>query len=66
MMIESVRVQLQYKPKKSTNMANILVVDDETSLFTLLHTVLGRKRHEVVLADSGQKGIDMLFIGQAR
>jgi DNA-binding response OmpR family regulator len=35
------------------------VVNDETSLLTLRHTVLERTGHAVVLADSGQKGIDM-------
>jgi CheY-like chemotaxis protein len=53
MMIERVPSQFQFKQ------ANILVVGDETSLLTLRHTVLERKGHEVVLADSGQKGINL-------
>ena len=40
-------------------MAQILVIDDEESIRKLLHTVLKRKGHEVFLADSGQKGINM-------
>jgi DNA-binding response OmpR family regulator len=40
-------------------MARILVIDDEESIRKLLHTVLKRKGHEVFLADSGQKGINM-------
>lgn len=40
-------------------MARMLVIDDEDSIRKLLHTVLKRKGHEVFLADSGQKGINM-------
>ncbi|SRR5712692_8289160 len=40
-------------------MANILVVDDETILLTLMDTVLSRKGHEVVLAGGGHKGVEM-------
>ena len=40
-------------------MARILVIDDEESIRGLLSTVLKRKGHEVFLADSGQKGINM-------
>ena len=40
-------------------MASMLVIDDEDSIRTLLHTVLKRKGHEVFLADGGQKGINM-------
>jgi two-component system, NtrC family, response regulator AtoC len=40
-------------------MARILVIDDEESIRKLLSTVLKRKGHEVFLADSGQKGINM-------
>lgn len=40
-------------------MARILVIDDESSIRTLLHTVLKRKGHEVFLSDSGQHGIDV-------
>lgn len=40
-------------------MAHILVVDDETSLLTLMDTVLSRKGHEVVLAGGGHKGIEV-------
>lgn len=40
-------------------MARMLVIDDEESIRGLLSTVLKRKGHEVFLADSGQKGINM-------
>ena len=40
-------------------MARILVVDDEESVRELLCTVLSRKGHEVLLADGGQKGLDL-------
>jgi DNA-binding response OmpR family regulator len=40
-------------------MARILVIDDEERIRKLLHTVLKRKGHEVYLAGSGQKGIDV-------
>lgn len=40
-------------------MAYILVVDDEASIRELLCTVLSRKGHDVLLADGGQKGIDL-------
>ncbi|MBC7839588.1 MAG: response regulator [Nitrospiraceae bacterium] len=40
-------------------MARMLVIDDEESIRKLLSTVLKRKGHEVFLADSGQKGINM-------
>lgn len=40
-------------------MARMLVIDDEENIQKLLHTVLKRKGHEVFLADSGQKGINM-------
>ena len=40
-------------------MARMLVIDDEESIRKLLHTVLKRKGHEVFLADSGQRGINM-------
>ena len=52
MMIERVPSQFQYKQ------ANILVVDDETSLLPLRHTVFERKGHEVVLAESGERRAD--------
>lgn len=38
-------------------MATIMVVDDEESIRTLLDTVLTRKGHEVLLADSGARAI---------
>lgn len=40
-------------------MARMLVIDDEDSIRKLLHTVVKRKGHEVFLADSGQKGINV-------
>jgi DNA-binding response OmpR family regulator len=40
-------------------MSRILVIDDEDSIRKLLKTVLTRKRHEVFLAENGQKGIDL-------
>ena len=40
-------------------MARILVVDDEETIRDLLRTVLRRLGHEVLLADRGQKGIEV-------
>ncbi len=40
-------------------MARILVVDDEETIRDLLHTVLRRLGHEVLLADRGQQGIEV-------
>lgn len=40
-------------------MARILVVDDEETIRDLLHTVLRRLGHEVLLADRGQRGIEV-------
>ncbi len=40
-------------------MLRILVIDDEDSIRRLLKTVLTRKGHDVLLAESGQKGIDL-------
>jgi DNA-binding response OmpR family regulator len=40
-------------------MARILVIDDEESIRELLCTVLSRKGHEVLLADGGQRGVDL-------
>lgn len=40
-------------------MLRILVIDDEDSIRKLLQTVLTRKGHDVLLAESGQKGIDV-------
>ena len=39
-------------------MPRILVIDDEPRIYELLHTVLQRKGHEVVLAENGSKGIE--------
>jgi len=40
-------------------MAKILVIDDEPSIRNLLDTILRRKGYDVVLADSGRKGLDL-------
>jgi DNA-binding response OmpR family regulator len=40
-------------------MSRILVIDDEDSVRKPLKTVLTRKGHDVLLADGGQKGIDV-------
>ena len=40
-------------------MAKILVVDDEQGIRTLLDTLLTRKGYEVMLAPSGQKGLEL-------
>ena len=40
-------------------MATILVIDDEPSIRDLLDTLLSRKGYDVVLADSGQKGLEI-------
>lgn len=39
-------------------MARILVIDDEQRMRDLLNTVLQRKGHEVVLAESGSQGVE--------
>ena len=39
-------------------MARILVIDDDQRLRDLLHTVLQRKGHEVVLAENGSTGVE--------
>jgi DNA-binding response OmpR family regulator len=40
-------------------MAKILVIDDEPGIRDLLDTLLRRKGYEVVLAETGQKGVDL-------
>ena len=40
-------------------MARILVVDDEEGIRELLCTVLSRKGHEVLLAESGERGLKL-------
>jgi CheY-like chemotaxis protein len=40
-------------------MAKILVIDDEPGIRDLLDTLLTRKGYDVVLADSGQKGLEI-------
>jgi DNA-binding NtrC family response regulator len=40
-------------------MAKILVADDEPGLLDLLHTVLRRKGHDVVLAPLAQKAVEL-------
>jgi DNA-binding NtrC family response regulator len=40
-------------------MAKILVIDDEEGIRSLLDTLLSRKGYEVVLAASGQKGLEL-------
>ena len=39
-------------------MAKILVIDDEPGIRDLLDTMLSRKGYEVVLAESGRKGLE--------
>jgi CheY-like chemotaxis protein len=41
-------------------MAKILAIDDEQSIRNLLDTLLRRKGYDVVLAESGQKGLELL------
>ena len=40
-------------------MSKILVIDDEPSIRELLDTILRRKGYDVVLVDTGQKGLDI-------
>lgn len=40
-------------------MAKILVIDDEPGIRDLLDTLLRRKGYDVVLAESGQKGLEL-------
>lgn len=40
-------------------MAKILVIDDEQGIRNLLDRLLSRKGYEVVLADSGRKGLEL-------
>ena len=40
-------------------MAKILVIDDEPGIRDLLDTLLRRKGYDVVLAENGQKGLDL-------
>lgn len=40
-------------------MAKILVIDDEQGIRHLLHTLLRRKGYDVILADSGEKGLEV-------
>ena len=40
-------------------MAKILVIDDEQSIRDLLDTLLCRKGYDVVLAESGRKGLEV-------
>ena len=40
-------------------MAKILVIDDEPSIRDLLDTLLSRKGYDVILTDSGQKGLEV-------
>ncbi len=40
-------------------MAKILVIDDDRSVRRLLETFLRRKGYEVVLADTGQRGLEL-------
>ena len=40
-------------------MAKILVIDDEPGIRGLLDTLLSRKGYDVILAESGQKGLEV-------
>ena len=40
-------------------MAKILVIDYEQGIRDLLDTILSRKGYDVVLAESGQKGLEL-------
>lgn len=40
-------------------MSKILVIDDEEGIRSLLDTLLSRKGYEVVLAESGRKGLEL-------
>ena len=40
-------------------MATVLVIDDEESIRNLLDTLLSRKGYEVVVASSGQRGLEL-------
>jgi DNA-binding NtrC family response regulator len=40
-------------------MAKILVIDDEQGIRDLLDTLLSRKGYDVVLAESGRKGLEL-------
>ena len=40
-------------------MAKILVIDDEQGIRDLLNTILSRKGYDVVLAESGRKGLEL-------
>ena len=40
-------------------MAKVLVIDDEPGIRDLLDTLLNRKGYDVILADSGQKGLEV-------
>ena len=40
-------------------MAKILVIDDEQGIRNLLDTLLSRKGYDVVLAESGSKGLEL-------
>ena len=40
-------------------MATILVIDDEPGIRDLLDTLLSRKGYDVILAESGQKGLEI-------
>jgi CheY-like chemotaxis protein len=47
-------------------MAKILVIDDEEGIRDLLDTLLSRKGYDVVLAESGQKGLEPQSIHHSR
>jgi len=40
-------------------MAKILVIDDDQGILRLLDTLLSRKGYDVVLAESGRKGLEL-------
>jgi two-component system, NtrC family, response regulator AtoC len=40
-------------------MAKVLVIDDERSIRHLLDTLFRRKGHDVVLAENGQRGLEL-------
>jgi signal transduction histidine kinase/CheY-like chemotaxis protein len=51
-------------PVKSERSLNILCIDDEETIRTLLFNCLGRLHHHVVTADSGKQGLEFFHAAQ--